>query len=244
MLIEKITTSKTVLLHEADMFAKASIPFVLNYLIEAAREHAQILGFGSEHLQDERLFWVLSRMKVEILKYPRWREKVKIVTWPRDTDGVYAYRDFYIQNENDDIYIKATGGWLVVDIETRKIKRLNDFFKGYEFIQDKTLNNDATRLKFTGKKENFISIPVYFSDIDFNGHINSARYLQKIIDTISIDQFNKQKIKGFEINYNKEGGLQDSIKIYSTFTNTIESEYLMISEKTGNELCIAKLYWE
>lgn len=51
-------------------------------------------------------------------------------------------------------------------------------------------------------------------------------------------------IKGFEINYNKEGSLKDSIKIYHNKTSANDVEYLLESEKTGNELCVTKIYWK
>ena len=47
---------------------------------EAATCHAQILGFGYDDLIASRTAWILSRLHVEFVDTPRWRENISLTT--------------------------------------------------------------------------------------------------------------------------------------------------------------------
>lgn len=51
------------------------IPF-LDYILEAAGEHAATGGLAVTDLFKRGATWVLSRFHIEIARYPRWGERV------------------------------------------------------------------------------------------------------------------------------------------------------------------------
>lgn len=107
-------------------FGKLSTSFMFYQMQDIAWEHADILGFGYNHLKEEQQFWVLSRLLVKISRRPNWGEDFTLETWSRGTDGFFAYRDYrFIDNEGN-ILIQGTSSWLVLDLKSKHIVRLNE----------------------------------------------------------------------------------------------------------------------
>ena len=56
---------------------------------EIAYVSARSLGFGYEDLQRYGTAWVLSRMHIEFVAMPRWRDVVELQTWHKGVDGPF-----------------------------------------------------------------------------------------------------------------------------------------------------------
>jgi acyl-CoA thioesterase FadM len=74
---------------DCDMEGRLRAGGLINFLVLAAIKSADSLGFGFDHLRDHGLFWVLSRMTVEIYKPLKWYDKAIVATWPKDIEGVH-----------------------------------------------------------------------------------------------------------------------------------------------------------
>jgi hypothetical protein len=49
---------------------------LLNLLQDAAALHADELGFGYDEMVRKKTFWVLTRQKLEMQTWPKWKERV------------------------------------------------------------------------------------------------------------------------------------------------------------------------
>ena len=68
-------------------------------------------------------------------------------------------------------------------------------------------------------------IDTYYNDVDVNGHVNSIKYIEHILDLFGIDFYRENKIKRFEIAYVAESYGGDRLSLWQ--------------EQTGdNEYCI------
>ena len=63
----------------------ATMVSVCNWLQEAASLNAETLAFSKSNFEaaGENISWVLTRLKVRIARFPKWEEKVSILTFPR-----------------------------------------------------------------------------------------------------------------------------------------------------------------
>jgi len=61
---------------DADMFKRLRPGAMINFIIQAAIDSADELGFGFADIETRQLFWVLSRMTMEIYKTPVWYDEV------------------------------------------------------------------------------------------------------------------------------------------------------------------------
>ena len=62
-------------------------------------------------------------------RYPGWGEEILVKTWPRGIERLFALRDFLITSRQGEVLGRVTSNWLLVDLTTRRPKRLEEVFK-------------------------------------------------------------------------------------------------------------------
>lgn len=67
-------------------------------------------------------------------------------------------------------------------------------------------------------------VPIYFSDIDFNGHINSIKYIDHLLDTYPLSWHKEHCIKRIDMAYILEGRCEIPIRINRLITKEPNSE--------------------
>lgn len=158
---------------------KATLPAICNLLQEIASNHARQLSFDITDLQKEKLTWVLHQLHVKIYRFPEWRETITIKTWPAGGDGIRAYRNFLILDENDKTIGCSLSYWLILDIDSRRPHRIP------QQILEQVPENTNHVLPITKKElpeiKNIFSskeFNVRKTDLDLNNHVNNVRYIE------------------------------------------------------------------
>jgi medium-chain acyl-[acyl-carrier-protein] hydrolase len=118
--------------YEVDAKGKASVSTICNYLQEAAGNHAEKLGVAIDHLFKLNMTWVLSRLHVHFLRFPFWREKIHLETWPSGKKGRFATRDFLIYDHNNNVIVRGTSSWMILDLKALRPILMPDFMKDIE----------------------------------------------------------------------------------------------------------------
>jgi len=210
--MEKYTVKTSIASYQVDQFRKVSLCSLLELMLESAWYDSTNHNVGFSQLKGKHLFWVLSRLYVEVIHYPLWLDKISITTWYSGTDGIYAFREYLITDDKGNTLLKANSLWLVLDLETKKVvvlKKFNDFPApdgGY-------VCRLPRKIRLKEKAEDIHFSPVLFSDLDVNKHLNSVRSLERIIDHFGIDFLNKNEVESLEINYLKEGHSGDFLAV-------------------------------
>lgn len=173
----------------ADGFA--SLPAVCNYLQEAASLNAEELGFSKSNFdaQGENISWVLTRLAVKMIRYPKWEEEVKVVTFPRGGRKIVAWRDFEIKAANGETIALATSEWMLIDLKTRKIVSIPEsVLLACEFGTESVLGPEpfTARLKFPAEMNAEKTGPykAQYSHIDLNGHVNNVHYIEWLLEPL------------------------------------------------------------
>lgn len=213
-----------------DLRGNLSIPSLFSLFQEVAWEHSTMDGFGFNQLQQQGLFWVLSRVYVEIYQMPQWTDNIKLTTWHSGTDGVFALRDFIVHNREGRKLISATSSWLVVDIETRRPKRPQSIKMSFsEDNPKRALNINPQKVnKISDEDFSSYAVTSRLSDIDINGHINNTKYIEWVVNSFSADLYAEHLVKSLQINFLSEGFLNEtfSIKVVHTAKNHFLSEII------------------
>lgn len=223
-------------------YGNLSTSFMFYQMQEIAGEHAISLGFGYDDLQEESLFWVLSRLLVKINRRPTWREEFQLNTWSRGTDGFYGYRDFEFLDQEGKHLILATSSWLALDTKTKRIKKLDTLNKVTAY-KESLFGKNAKKIKSPIIDDYPEFSPVVFNEIDINQHFNSGRYIERIIDSYTFKFHEKNELKEFEINFLKEGLHSDSLAVIKQVTGPNEHFCSVIRESDKSELIKARLIW-
>jgi len=205
----KITSAET------DMFMHLRLGAVVNLLIQSAINSAESLGFGFKGLRKQQLYWVLSRMTVEIYQPMTWNQEVEVETWPKTLEGLLYMRDFIIRDKEQNIIARATSGWLAIDAETKKPKIL-DSIEAQMFVHLKekhALQKSPEKLSATSEGDEFDVKSSYF-DFDLNSHVTSTRYVDWMMDTFTVDFHKNHNPKKLSINFMKETLPGDTLNIF------------------------------
>jgi len=204
----KVTSADT------DMEARIRLGSLVNLLIQSAISSADSLGFGFGGLRQQKLFWVLSRLTVEINQPLNWYNSGEVETWPKTVERIIYLRDFLIRNDEQQLVARATSGWLAIDLESKRPKRI-DGIHGELFAQLKdkhAVEESPEKLNEITEGENFGVLTSYF-DLDLNKHVTSTRYIDWMIDTLPIEFIRSNYPKKLSINYMKETMLGETIRI-------------------------------
>jgi medium-chain acyl-[acyl-carrier-protein] hydrolase len=241
--MEKYQESISIKSYHTNKYGKASIASLFNILIEAAWAHAQVMDWGYDSLKNNNLFWVLSRIYFQVEKYPVWQDQIALSTWSAGTDGMYAYREYLLENEQGEVILRASSAWLILDMETRKIFRLNDVKATFPKHIDNRACRNPKRIKPDLHLETLHFEPVLFSEIDINQHFNSVKYVERVLDDFGIDFFDQFEPAELEVNYLKEGQAGDRIAV--TRTQLSENDFLncLVRESDGVDLCVMRIMW-
>jgi len=203
---KSITNSKFIITSaDTDMEARLRLSAIINILIQSASQSAESLGFGYKNLKKHKLFWVLSRLSIEILETVKWNDEIIVETWPKDINGILYLRDFFLRNRNKTTIAKATTGWLAIDLESKRPKRVAEENRElFISLKDKfAIKDPPEKLSPLNSGDKFEINSNYF-DIDLNKHVTSTRYIDWMMDTFPIDFHKHNYPEKLSVNYVKE----------------------------------------
>ncbi len=149
-----------------------------NYLQEAAATHAHELYFSIQRLFPMGLTWLLVRSRLQVTRYPAWRENVTVETWPSGWDGAVAFRDFLFLDQNEIVIARGTSHWLLYDFRRRRPASIAERFPELPAVDRTAIERDVPGLGAVETAEYTATIPSSWLQMDMNGHANNAAYIQ------------------------------------------------------------------
>jgi len=169
---------------EADANGRARPLTLLEYLNEAASQHAEMLGFSIAQLMKRQMTWLLSRYHIRIERLPRTGETIDVLTWPSARSGLRALRDFEIRDEKKEILLSACSLWLLVSLESRRPLRLDGLLTLPPLYDRRALVSDFPTLPEVSRSDIELTFRVRFADIDINRHVNHTVYVGWALETM------------------------------------------------------------
>ena len=186
---------------------------LLYYLESTAAKHSNIVGYGIKQLEQTWLTWVIINWKIDIIKRPKYNETIRVKTWSAYIDKLYAYRDFEVYDNDNTLVATATSKWVLMNMDTWKIIKLNEEMAAAYKTQNMTIYPDYKYPKVDASIDlykNSINLMITKDMIDINNHVHNTCYytlgLEIIPDNLKSNQFNH-----FEIIYKKEIKKDDKI---------------------------------
>lgn len=203
---------------------------------EAANQHATVLGFGYDDLISSRTAWILSRMHVEFVDIPKWREKISLTTWHKGLDRLFFLRDFVMTDETGNVRVKATTSWLVLNLETRRLVRDPKLMDEGTTCNENVLENPADKVQMPKdvEPEFVMEHLVSYSDIDMNAHTNNAMYMQWAMDAVDYQLASTRPVKSMTINFNHETKHGDNVALYRYILEDETGMHVYIEGKVGD----------
>ena len=239
MIDEKIGTYKFVAEpFHVDFTGKLTMGVLGNHLLNCAGFHASERGFGIAEINENHYTWVLSRLAIELEDMPRQYEDFSIHSWIENVYRLFTDRNFELVNKDGKTIGYARSVWAMISMETRKPA---DLFT----LHGESLNQYASDRECPIAKPGRIKVsqqaPISeyltkYSDIDINGHVNSIKYIEHILDLFPMETFKGKMLKRFEMAYVAESYYGDTLSFY--LEEKSENEFDIEVKKNNQEVVV------
>ena len=190
-----------------------------NHMLNAADFHSRDRGFGMDFLNSIKKTWVLSRLAIEMDEMPLQYDKFYVETWVESAMRYFTQRNFrVVSEEGTRVYGYGRSIWAMIDTETRQPTNIFDIDNGaiVNWVEKDKENpmSKLTRVQMDDKAELVRSIDTYYNDVDINGHINSVKYIEHVLDLFPIMWYKEHPLKRFDIAYVAEAHQGDRLNFY------------------------------
>ena len=209
-----------------------------NHLLNCAGFHANDRGFGIATLNEDNYTWVLSRLAIELDEMPYQYENFSVQTWVENVYRLFTDRNFAIIDKDGKKIGYARSVWAMINLNTRKPADLLTLHGGsiVNYVCDEPCPIEKpSRIKVTSDQP-IATLTAKYSDIDINGHVNSIRYIEHILDLFPIEMYKEKRIRRFEMAYVAESYYGDTLSFYREQTG--ENEYDVEVKKNGSEVVV------
>ena len=184
---------------------------ICSSMLNFAYRHADTRGFGAT----SSLGWVIARMGVHIERVPLEREKLRIDTWIRNLYHGFTDRCVRMVDESGKEVVSMITTFAMIDLETRSAVDLNGdigiAMNGCLVPDEPLALHRIPSINRTPVDEVTFKRRPHYSDIDINGHMNSIRYIDHILDAMPIEYLNTHDITDITVAYMQEGSATEEL---------------------------------
>ena len=224
-----------------DFRGRVTIPMIGNYLMHAASNHAAQRGFGFSDMTEKHTAWVLSRLAIEIIRYPEMSEPVTLFTWIDEAGRFFTSRSFELVDGTGASVVYARSTWAAIDLQTRRPVPLDMDALGV-YIADRVCPIDKPgKIAAVDMGSGGVPYQVKYSDLDINGHFNSIKYMEHLLDLFDLDLFREKEVKRFEISFLSEGRYGMPLMLYKKETEPDRFTMAICHEEKA--ICRAVALW-
>jgi medium-chain acyl-[acyl-carrier-protein] hydrolase len=233
--------------YEADAKGRANVTALANYLQNSAWNHYNEVEKALGELLPPGCIWLMTRLEIQIYSMPKWAGDVCVETWSRGIEKLMAFRDYIIYGEDGKTAAKATASWVVVDVEKRRIQKLDGLSKKWPSNSEKSaLRKSADRIQ---ELKNIVEgrfFSVKYSDLDLNRHVNNVKYIQWIMDGYEMAFIEGNEIEKFEINFLGEANYGDDLAVNAEKISDAPLVFLhnIIRKNDAKEICRARISYK
>ena len=220
-----------------------------NHLLNAADFHSNDRGYGMTYLNTIHKTWVLSRLVIEMRQLPAAYTPFDVETWVQGVMRYFTDRNFAVKGTDGTVYGYGRSIWAMIDTETRQpadILAVNDGLICQYVETEKACPIDKlSRVKMAAGAGYVRTVTTAYSDVDVNGHINSVKYIEHVLDLWPVEWYRSHRVQRFEIAYVAESHGGDDLLFYRQQTAEDEWCVRIMKQEAGSgekiEVCRSKV---
>ena len=100
---------------DVDFKLNATITCLANFICDIGIRQSYTVGDGINNLRNKRLGWVFYKYDILVKRYPKFMDRIKIITECYGFKKFYAFRKYEIQDENNEVIAEARAVFLMID---------------------------------------------------------------------------------------------------------------------------------
>lgn len=225
-----------------DRYGRLMPSKILFFAQEIAGLHCNELALDYDTLARQRLFWAVTRHRVQITRLPTRGETIRIETWPMPTTRVAYPRSMVAYDMEGRECFRSISLWVLMNLDTRNM--ILPGKSGISVIG--TLRGNELP-----SPNGLVAVPldsqrqrrVCFTDLDRNGHMNNTRYMDWIDDLLPSAFHGKHSIKEFTVCYFSEAREGQDLTLQWDFLeeNTLQVDAHRTEEEKDQRIFSAKI---
>ena len=191
---------------QTDFLGNWKLSDMFSEFADIATSHALSFG-GWDTKYKDQYGWIIAKMRVKVHQPIHIDEEVTLRTWITMGSAVVHPRQYEVVNSEGKVLVEATSNWTLIDLVRRRIaipKRVGLTFPEEickpGTIEIETNFDDEVGYEFVEKRQ------VRYGDLDVNGHLNNAKYIEWVCDCVGYDVFKEYFVEDISIQFKKETG--------------------------------------
>ena len=230
--------------YECGPDGRMTLPAVCDYLQEAASLNAVELKFSKTDFNaaGSDLTWVLTRLRVRMVRFPKWGEAVSVLTFPRLGRRITAFRDFALTDAAGVSLGVATSEWMTIDLGTRRIAPVPEgVFALANTMREPVLGECAFAAKLRFPEGVAVSeqrFRAQRSHIDLNGHVNNVHYVEWMLEPAPVSPGSGVDL---EVHFRSETLAGDEVVAQAAPGAKGEETWLRVAAPDGREHVVGRM---
>ena len=199
-----------------DRYGRLKPSMILFLAQEIAGRHCVQLQVDYSVLESKRMFWAVTRHRVQVTRLPVRGETIRIETWPMPTTRVAYPRSMVAYDEQGNEVFRSISLWVLMDLDTRSM--ILPGKSGIDVVGTLRGGELASPMGLVAKPlASQRERQVCFTDLDRNGHMNNTRYLDWIDDLLPSEYHLNHTVKEFTVCYMSEARESQQLSMHFGF---------------------------
>ena len=205
--MNEFRVNTTVDVHDVDYNGVAKASSIMRYIQSAAELQLTENGMSYGELKRRERAFILSRIKLEILKPLYAYTPITAITFPCESRG-YSFLRCYALECGGETVARAASVWALVDTQSRALVRVNDFELGLTTLPPLDIGADTFRLPST--LVDVGGYGVHYGDVDQNRHMNNTKYPDMYSSFLPLES---RMIRSISIKYLNEAVMGEKLRV-------------------------------
>lgn len=227
-MISELSKTYTFTAVEANAQGRMPLTLVVDRCILLATLHANALGIGYAHLLQRRWGWVLSRICVEVLRYPEINEEYTVTTWIESINRMYSDRVFLFTDSQGRPIVHARSMWVAIDIDRRTAVDLSELSpESFPIGERKCPLPKIPKMAPVKEPDSVSQYTFQYADLDFNRHVNTVQYVRLLLNQWPLEQYDANQITRFNIAFKHECHFGQTVTLLKSGEPTTRIDILL-----------------
>ncbi|MCR4690359.1 MAG: acyl-[acyl-carrier-protein] thioesterase [Lachnospiraceae bacterium] len=162
-----------------------TLPGLLNYFQDCSAMQSEDAGIGVDYLAQNRIVWVLSFWQVDINRYPRIGDQVRVCTVPYEFKGALGSRNYSMETETGETLAVANTLYTLLHLDKHvPVRPDENMIAGYPLGEKLNMEYLSRKISFTGEAMECDPITISQHHIDTNDHVNNVQYVSMAADLL------------------------------------------------------------
>lgn len=193
--------------HDVDYNGIAKTSSIMKYIQTAAQYQLTESGMSYDSMKKNNRAFILSRVKLEVLRPLRAYAPLTAITYPCESRG-YSFLRCYALESDGEIVARAISVWALIDTESHALVRVNDFDLGLPTLPKNDLV--LAQMKLPSNLIDVGGYGVHYGDVDQNRHMNNTKYPDMYSNFLPLQG---KMIRSITINYSNEAQMGEKLRV-------------------------------